>query len=295
MHEQFTDRARKTLQLANQEAQRFNHEYVGTEHILLGLVKEGSGVAANVLKNLDIDLRKIRREVEKIVQSGPDKVTLGTLPRTPRAKKVIQYSMDEARNFNHGFVGTEHLLLGLLREEDGVAAQVLLTLGVTLKGVRQETLKFVGHNLPSAEAASSRESRLRGVILSLSEEPAVEDLSFLPPEVQKEVRELDDQIAHADEEKEQAVAEQDFERAAHLRDHSERLKKTREAIAGANILLAKDQRLAQRVAQFEAGIRYLVKEQQEAVSAGDFAKARLLRDDLDRLRNEWIDVWNRDE
>src|SRR5207249_4908022 len=87
----FTDRARKVMQLANQEAQRFNHEYIGTEHILLGLVKEGSGVAANVLKNLDIDLRKIRLVVEKIVQSGPDMVTMGKLPQTPRAKKVIEY------------------------------------------------------------------------------------------------------------------------------------------------------------------------------------------------------------
>lgn len=97
MNERFTDRARKVMQLANQEAQRFNHEYIGTEHILLGLIKEGSGVAAHVLKNLDIDLRKIRLEVEKIVQSGPDTVTAGKLPQTPRAKKVIEYSIEEAQ------------------------------------------------------------------------------------------------------------------------------------------------------------------------------------------------------
>src|SRR5207244_1093646 len=129
MYERFTDRARKVMQLANQEAQRFNHEYIGTEHILLGLVKEGTGVAANVLKNLDIDLRKIRLEVEKIVQAGPDMVTMGKLPQTPRAKKVIEYSIEEARNLNHNYVGTEHLLLGLLREQEGVAAQVLMNLG----------------------------------------------------------------------------------------------------------------------------------------------------------------------
>ena len=98
MFERFTDRARKVMELANQEAQRFNHEYVGTEHILLGLVKEGSGVAANVLKNLDVDLRKIRVEVEKLVQTGPDMVTMGKLPQTPRAKKVIEYAIEEARN-----------------------------------------------------------------------------------------------------------------------------------------------------------------------------------------------------
>src|SRR3954467_11145424 len=125
MYERFTDRARKVMQLAHQGAQRFNHEYIGTEHILLGLVKEGSGVAANVLKNLDIDLRKIRLEVEKIVQSGPDMaavVLLGRRPLTPRVKKVIEYAIEEARGLNHNYVGTEHLLLGLLREEEGVAA-----------------------------------------------------------------------------------------------------------------------------------------------------------------------------
>jgi len=152
MYERFTDRARKVMQLANQEAQRFNHEYIGTEHILLGLVKEGSGVAANVLKNLDIDLRKIRLEVEKIVQAGPDMVTMGKLPQTPRAKKVIEYSIEEARNLNHNYVGTEHLLLGLLREQEGVAAQVLMNLGLKLEDVREEVLNLLGHNMDSGES-----------------------------------------------------------------------------------------------------------------------------------------------
>ena len=147
MYERFTDRARKVMQLANQEAQRFNHEYIGTEHVLLGLIKEGSGVAANVLKNLDIDLRKIRMEVEKLVQSGPDMVTMGKLPQTPRAKKVIEYSMEEARNLNHNYVGTEHILLGLLREQEGVAAQVLLNLGLKLEDVREEVLNLLGHGM----------------------------------------------------------------------------------------------------------------------------------------------------
>ncbi len=148
MYERFTDRARKVMQLANQEAQRFNHEYIGTEHILLGLVKEGSGVAANVLKNLDVDLRKIRLEVERIVQpgAGGDQVVMGRLPHTPRAKKVIEYSIEEARNLNHNYVGTEHLLLGLLREQEGVAAQVLMNLGLKLEDVREEVLNLLGHN-----------------------------------------------------------------------------------------------------------------------------------------------------
>ena len=147
MYERFTDRARKVMQLANQEAQRFNHEYIGTEHVLLGLVKEGSGVAANVLKNLDVDLRKIRLEVEKLVQSGPEMVTMGKLPQTPRAKKVIEYSMEEARNLNHNYVGTEHILLGLLREQEGVAAQVLMNLGLKLEEVREEVLNLLGHGV----------------------------------------------------------------------------------------------------------------------------------------------------
>jgi ATP-dependent Clp protease ATP-binding subunit ClpC len=153
MYERFTDRARKVMQLANQEAQRFNHEYIGTEHILLGLVKEGSGVAANVLKNLDVDLRKIRLEVEKLVQSGPEMVTMGKLPQTPRAKKVIEYSMEEARNLNHNYVGTEHILLGLLREQEGVAAQVLMNLGLKLEEVREEVLNLLGHGLEGGEGS----------------------------------------------------------------------------------------------------------------------------------------------
>ena len=141
------------MQLANQEAQRFNHEYIGTEHILLGLIKEGSGVAANVLKNLEVDLRKIRLEVEKLVQSGPDMVTMGKLPQTPRAKKVIEYSMEEARNLGHNYVGTEHILLGLLREQEGVAAQVLMNLGLKLEEVREEVLSLLGHGMEGAEGS----------------------------------------------------------------------------------------------------------------------------------------------
>jgi len=144
MFERFTDRARKVMALANQEAQRFNHEYIGTEHILLGLVKEGSGVGATVLKNLDVDIKKLRLEIEKLVKSGPDMVTMGKLPQTPRAKKVIEYAIEEARALNHNYVGTEHILLGLLRESEGIAAQVLMNLGLKLEDVRQEVLNLLG-------------------------------------------------------------------------------------------------------------------------------------------------------
>ena len=151
MFERFTDRARKVMALANQEAQRFNHDYIGTEHILLGLVKEGSGVGANVLKNLGVDLRKVRLEVEKLVKSGPEMVTMGKLPQTPRAKRVIEYAIEEARNLNHNYVGTEHLLLGLLREQDGVAAQVLMNLGLKLEDVREEVLNLLGAGVEPEE------------------------------------------------------------------------------------------------------------------------------------------------
>ena len=151
MYERFTDRARKVMMLANQEAQRFNHEYIGTEHLLLGLIKEGSGIAAHVLEQFDIDLRKVRLEVEKLIQQGPDMVTMGKLPHTPRVKKVVEYSMEEARLLNDNHVGTEHLLLGLLRESEGVAAQVLVNLGLQLDEVRMAVKDLLGHKGPSEE------------------------------------------------------------------------------------------------------------------------------------------------
>jgi ATP-dependent Clp protease ATP-binding subunit ClpC len=144
MFERFSDRARKVLALANQEAQRFNHEYIGTEHILLGLVKEGSGVGANVLKNLGVDFRRVRLEVEKLVTSGPDMVTMGKMPQTPRAKKAIEYAVEESRNLGHNYIGTEHLLLGLLREHDGIAAQVLMGLGIAIEQTRKEVVDLLG-------------------------------------------------------------------------------------------------------------------------------------------------------
>jgi hypothetical protein len=132
------------MQLANQEAARLNCPYVGTEHILLGLVADGSGVAALVLKSLDAGLANIRKEIEKIVQSGPDMATMGELPQTPRVKKVLEYSMEESRNLNHDYVGTEHMLLGLLREQEGVAAQVLMNFGLVIDDVRNAIVTVLG-------------------------------------------------------------------------------------------------------------------------------------------------------
>jgi ATP-dependent Clp protease ATP-binding subunit ClpC len=143
MYELLTDQARKVLQLSCQEAQRFRHEYLGTEHILLGLVVEDWGVAAQVLKKLGIEILKIRQEVEKIICMGPERVTMSKLPQTPRAKKAIEHAVLEARVLNHHYVGTEHLLLGLLREGQGVAAQVLINLGLDLPLIRKEILDLL--------------------------------------------------------------------------------------------------------------------------------------------------------
>jgi ATP-dependent Clp protease ATP-binding subunit ClpC len=136
----FTDRAREVMKLANTESIRSKHAFVATEHILVGLVKTEPGVALNVLKKFDVDLRKIRRVVEMIVGDGPGLQTTGTLSYTPRARNVIKYAIDEARKLDHDYVGTEHILLGLLCEPEGVGACVLIHLGLTPESVRQEVL-----------------------------------------------------------------------------------------------------------------------------------------------------------
>jgi len=135
----FTERARKVLSLAQEEAQRFQHNYIGTEHILLGLIREGEGVGAKVLRNLGVDLQRAHDSVEFMIGRG-DRIVLGEIGLTPRAKKVIEYAVDEARRLNHHYIGTEHLLLGLLREGEGIAAGVLQSLGVNLEQARRQTL-----------------------------------------------------------------------------------------------------------------------------------------------------------
>ncbi|GJM21949.1 MAG: ATP-dependent Clp protease ATP-binding protein [Planctomycetota bacterium] len=152
MFDRFTDRARKVMNLAKSEAQRLNHEYIGTEHILLGLVQEGSGVAANVLRGMGIDLKRIRSEVEKLVKGSATMVPMGNLPFTPRAKKVLELSLEEASQLGHNYIGTEHLLLGLIKESEGIAARVLTNLSVKLEDVREEVLEFLGAPQEGAES-----------------------------------------------------------------------------------------------------------------------------------------------
>jgi ATP-dependent Clp protease ATP-binding subunit ClpA len=191
MHEYATDRARKVMQLANQEAQRFNHEHIGTEHILLGLVKESFSITANVLKNLGLNLDRVRLEVEKIVERCPDMVTMGKLPHSPQARKVIEYFIEQAPGRRHS-VGTEHLLLGLLREKEGVAARVLTNLGVQLADVREEVVPD------------------------------------LPYDASQALKNLHKQIESLNEDR--GTSEHDPEEAAHLRDRADKLKNDKAAI-----------------------------------------------------------------
>jgi ATP-dependent Clp protease ATP-binding subunit ClpC len=155
MNYNFTDRVRKVLAMAREEAIRLQHDYVGTEHILLGLIREGEGVAAAVLNNLAVDLEQVQEKVEESVRRGKATIALGELPYTSRAKKVLEFAMAEARELNHSYVGTEHLLLGLLREEKGIAAEVLGQLGVGLEDARRETLKLLGSEPNTQPSASS--------------------------------------------------------------------------------------------------------------------------------------------
>ncbi len=144
MHDKFTERVRKVIYLAREEAARLQHDYIGTEHLLLGVIREGEGIAATVLNNLGLDLDRIRQEVENMVSASGGTMTIGEIPFTPRAKRVLELAVEEARSLGHNYVGTEHLLLGLVREGEGVAAKVLLELGVDRKRVREETLKLLG-------------------------------------------------------------------------------------------------------------------------------------------------------
>ncbi|RJP74529.1 MAG: ATP-dependent Clp protease ATP-binding subunit [Candidatus Abyssobacteria bacterium SURF_17] len=144
MFDRFTERVRKVIQLAREEAMRFNHDYIGTEHLLLGLVKEGEGIAAAALANLGVDLKTLRLEVEKLVEQGPSTVSVGEIPFNPQAKKVLELAVEEARKFGHNYIGTEHLLLGLIKEGEGIAAHVLDNIKVDAERVQREIIKLLG-------------------------------------------------------------------------------------------------------------------------------------------------------
>ena len=175
MSNRFTERAQRVILIAQEEAKRLNHDYVGTEHILLGLIALGEGVAAQVLANLGVDLRRVRSEIEKIVGTGDNVMLLGEIPFTPRAKKVLEYAVEEAQHMGHSYVGTEHLLLGLIREEEGVAARVLENLGLRLDVVREEVLNLLGEGqtphagAPGAAGAPATPTRTKSKTPTLDE------------------------------------------------------------------------------------------------------------------------------
>ena len=201
-YERFGWRAWKVVVLACTEARRLNHDYIGTEHLLLGLIKQGSGVGTHVLTNLAVDPRKIQVEIEKLVKRRPGSVRGGELPQTPRATRAIELAILESRALNHETVETEHLLLGLLRENEGVAAQVLANLGLQEGHVREEVLKLLDSALPWSDPAPAYEDALKEIAQKVRRIP---ELCAI----------LLDAMAAA---KEQSVVDADYERALGMRD-----------------------------------------------------------------------------
>jgi ATP-dependent Clp protease ATP-binding subunit ClpA len=219
MFERFTDRARRSLFLSQEEARLLNHNYVGTEHLLLGLVSEGQGVAAKALESLGISLEAVRAQVEEIIGQGQS-APRGHIPFTPQAKKVLELSLREATQLGHNYIGTEHLLLGLVREGEGVAAQVLVKLGADLSRVRQQVIQLLSGYVGGREAGA----RTRLVRMTVPED----------------LRQAEEQLAQVRREKEEAIDRQEFERAAELRDAEKRLltglaKRERAWTAGVNL------------------------------------------------------------
>ena len=237
MFERFTDRARRVTVLAQEEARMHNHDYIGTEHILLGLIHEGNGVAAKALESLGIPQEAVRQQVEEIIGRGQQAPRGGHISFTPQAKKVLTLSLREAVQFGHSYIGTEHILLGLIREGDGVAAQVLVRLGADLDRVRQQVLELLhgyqGADEPGTVRTAGRaEQGGRGKRKLLSQllgrfDSIESRLSALERRVGTgpgpDIRELDQEIAQVRRDKESAIDAQDFENAAVLRDREKQL------------------------------------------------------------------------
>jgi ATP-dependent Clp protease ATP-binding subunit ClpA len=222
--ERFTDRARRVVVLAQEEARMLDHNYLGTEHILLGLIHEGEGVAARALESLGISLEAVRQQVQEIIGRG-QQAPSAHIPFTPRAKKVLELASQEALRLGHNYVGTEHILLGLIREGEGVAAQVLVKLGADLNRVRQQVIQLL-HGHPGEESADDRPRRGKRARARLMDDAlaridaldrrlaAIERWAAMRPDLD----DVDQEIAQVRREKEAAIDGQDFESAAALRD-----------------------------------------------------------------------------
>jgi Clp amino terminal domain, pathogenicity island component/UvrB/uvrC motif len=226
MFERFTDRARRVIVLAQEEARMLGHNRTGTEHILLGLIHEGEGVAAKTLESLGISLEAVRQHVEEVIGRG-QQAPSRHIPFTPRAKKVLELSSREAFQLGHHYIGTEHILLGLIREGEGVGAQVLVELGADLNRVRQQVIQLLhGHQHREPQAAFGGPQRAR----LPSDLPAGMDvieprLSAIERRVGggPDTADLDEQIAQLQQDRESAIDAQDFEQAASLRDRERQL------------------------------------------------------------------------
>ena len=216
MFERFTDRARRVVALAQEEAKRLDHNYIGTEHILLGLIREGDGVAAKALESLGISLEVIRAQVEDRIGQG-EQAPSGHIPFTPRAKKVLDLSLRESEQLGHNYIGTEHILLGLIREGDGVAAQVLVMLGADLNRVRRQVIQLI-HGPPPGEDAPVTEMQARLVVVE-GRLAALEQRVGIGPDTS----DLDEQIAQVCREKESAIDSRDYAQAAALRNREKEL------------------------------------------------------------------------
>ena len=242
MFERFTDRARRVVVLAQEEARMLEHDYIGTEHVLLGLIHEGEGVAAKALRALDVDLDTLRREVEALVGRG-QQPRPGHIPFTPQAKKVLELALRESVQLGHDYIGTEHLLLGLVREGEGPAAQVLEQRGVELNAVRQEVVRLLhgyqgGEGRPRRRAARARPGGEGATMEEISHQlrvlgarlAAIEDkLGIEESPERQQLRRIDAEVARVRRQKESAIDEQDFEQAARLRDEEKRLLSDRHA------------------------------------------------------------------
>jgi ATP-dependent Clp protease ATP-binding subunit ClpA len=229
MFERFTDRTRRVVVLAQEEARMLDHNYIGTEHILLGLLREGDGYAARTLESLGISLDAVRQHVQEIIGRG-QQAPSGHIPFTPRAKKVLELSLRESLKLGHGYIGTEHILLGLLREGDGVAAQVLVTLGADLNRVRLQVLQLLhGYQGQDVESAGSRPGERAPAGLpddALARFDALDRrLAALERWVsmQPDLEDLDQEIAQVRRDKEAAAARQDSQAATALRDKEKQL------------------------------------------------------------------------
>ena len=228
MFERFTDRARRVVVLAQEEARMLEHGYIGTEHLLLGLIHEGDGVAAKALEAMGINLGAVRQQVETIIGRGQHPPA-GHIPFTPRAKRVLELSWRESDQMGHRYIGTEHILLGLVREGDGVAAQVLVKLGADLSPVRQQVVQLLHGSAVAGAGEGSRWREAPGVRAAAAEDVlarigALESrLAAVERWVGMGVRDLGTEIAQLRRDKEAAIGAQDFETAAALRDQEKRL------------------------------------------------------------------------